>query len=474
MDYVTQILERLKRAWNEAEPSRWVRVLQRLLGQALNNPKLKRGFLQAIPFWIASVITGLLAVGFAKLFGLAEAASKALQETVSWGVFIAMPICFIGSWWIVRRFAPFARGSGIPQVIAAIELSQGRDNDKVPKLLSIRIILVKIASSCVMALGGGAIGREGPTIQIAASVFRKINDMLPEWWPKVSRRTMIVTGAAAGLAAAFNTPLGGIVFVVEELTKTHFSKFRTAIFTAVIIAGLTAEGISGPYLLLGYPKVENYSLGAFWGVILVAIIAGLAGAAMAKLILKIFAWKAGFKTTWQHIGYLLVCSLFLASMTYFLTPRAMGSGNELMTDLLFGSEKHTELYMPLVRILGPVSSFTSGGAGGVFAPSLSSGASIGSAVAAIFDLNAPNTNLLILAGMVAFLTGVTRSPFTSAILVLEMTDRHSLIFHLMAAGMIANLFALSIDRKSFYDHLKDRFLDDLDHVKDVRVAEDMP
>ena len=117
-----------------------------------------------------------------------------------------------------------------------------------------------------MALGGGVIGREGPTIQVAGSIFRKVNEWLPSWWPKVSKRNMIMTGAAAGLAAAFNTPLGGIVFAVEELTRTHISYFKTALFTAVIIAGLTAQALLGPYLYLGYPDVTNLSGSIFFGV----------------------------------------------------------------------------------------------------------------------------------------------------------------------------------------------------------------
>jgi H+/Cl- antiporter ClcA len=116
--------------------------------------------------------------------------------------------------------------------------------------------------------------------------------VLPKWWPKIAKRNMIVTGAAAGLAAAFNTPLGGIVFAIEELTKTHFSYFKTAIFSSVIIAGLTAQAFLGPYLYLGYPKIDNLSPYIFSGVLLVAIISGLLGSSMSKLILVIFAWKA--------------------------------------------------------------------------------------------------------------------------------------------------------------------------------------
>ena len=107
------------------------------------------------------------------------------------------------------RFAKFAGGSGIQQVMASIELANPRDHEKIKRLLSVRVIAIKIVSSYFMILGGGVVGREGPTIQIAGSVFRKVNQMLPAWWPKVSKRNMIMTGAAAGLAAAFNTPLGG-------------------------------------------------------------------------------------------------------------------------------------------------------------------------------------------------------------------------------------------------------------------------
>jgi len=146
-----------------------------------------------------------------------------------------------------------------------------------------------------MILGGGVVGREGPTIQIAGSVFRKINQILPDWWPKVSKRNMIMTGAAAGLAAAFNTPLGGIVFAIEELTKTHISYFRTALFTAVIIAGLTAQDLFGPYLYLGYPIIKGLSIYIFLGVILVAVLAGLGGSITGRILIIIIDLKGRLK-----------------------------------------------------------------------------------------------------------------------------------------------------------------------------------
>ena len=116
-------------------------------------------------------------------------------------------------------------------------------------------------------------------------------------------------------------------------------------------------------------------------------------------------------------------------------------------------------------------SFTTGAAGGIFAPALAAGASLGSVIAGWFELSAPDTNLLILSGMVAFLTGITRSPFTSAILVLEMTDRHSVIFYLILAGMTSGLFSILIDKHSFYDHLKIQYIHDVLHEEEQKGNE---
>lgn len=432
----------------------------------IKNERIKNNLLQAIPFWIASLLTGLVAVLYTRLFSFAELGTSYVVSRHLWWLFIITPVCFALSWWLVVRFSPYSRGSGIPQVMASIELATPKYVQKVDRLLSLKIIFIKILSSLVMVLGGGVIGREGPTIQIAGSVFRKIHAWLPKWWPKISKKNMIMTGAAAGLAAAFNTPLGGIVFAVEELTKTHINYFKTAIFTAVIIAGLTAQGLLGPYLYLGYPDVSHFSSYIFFAVALVAVVCGLTGSIMAKFILSLLKWKNGFRLRYQHLLYITVCALIIALIAYFFDHSILGSGKNLMTGVLFTDQKYSPWYTAGFRVAGPILSFTTGASGGVFAPSLSAGAEIGSVLSGWLHLSASNTNIVILAGMAGFLTGVTRSPFTSAILVLEMTDRHNLIFHLMLATMLANIVSLVIDRHSFYDHLKLNYIHDLHHEKE--------
>ncbi|QQL50982.1 chloride channel protein [Mucilaginibacter ginkgonis] len=438
-----------------------IRLILKRIFDRIHNEKLKKNALQAIPFWIASVITGLFAVAYARLFLYAENLTAIIYHFHTWLLFVVTPLCFVIAWWLVNKYSPYARGSGIPQVMAAIELSSPKTNRLVDKLLSWRIIIIKVASSLVMAIGGAIVGREGPTIQISASVYKLIYGVLPDWWPKIAKKNMLVTGAAAGLAAAFNTPLGGIVFAIEELTKTHISFFKTAIFSSVIIAGLTAEAFLGPYLYLGYPKIDHLSAWVFFPVVLVALLGGLAGSGTTKVMLWIFAWKKKFPFKRHQLLYALGVGFVVASIGYFLGKESLGSGKETMVRVLFTHNKYSEWYDAFVRMGGSILSFTSGGAGGVFAPALSAGANIGSTFAGWFTANDADANIMILAGMVAFLTGVTRSPFTSVILVLEMTDRHNLIFHLILAGMVASLASVLIDKHSFYDHLKLQYVTDL-------------
>ena len=446
------------------------KVLKRSFDR-ISNDRLKHNILQAIPFWVASLVAGLLAVSYSKAFAFLEGTTFDVLKYHGWFIFILTPVCFLIGWWLVFKYGPYARTSGIPQVRAAIELDTTHYDKKINKLLSIKILVVKVVSGLFMILGGGAVGKEGPIIHLSGIVFKKFNDWLPSWWPPISKGNMITAGAAAGLAAAFNTPLGGIVFAIEELTQTHFSYFKTALFTAVIIAGLTAQGILGPYLYLGFPDVTHVKNSIVFALIIVSILTGLLGSFMSIIILRVFRWKKTFKFTYQHVIYVFVCAIIMASISFFLDPDVLGSGRNIMLTTLFSADKYVHWYTAVFRIVGPILSFGTGASAGIFAPSISAGASIGSFMAGFLNESASNANLLILCGMVGFLTGVTRTPFTSAILVLEMTDRHSVIFYLLIAGMLAQLISLFVDKHSLYDHLKVHTLHDLTHESEPPQAE---
>lgn len=434
--------------------------MQRFFNKVLNNSKtnaLKKNFIQALPFWIASVISGFVAVVFTMLFNIVENAFKAVSVWHPSSILFITPLTFCAAYMVVYYFSPPSKGSGIPQVMAAIELNSKKHSFIIDELLNIKVILTKIISSLLMVQGGAAIGREGPTIQISASIFRLVEKAIPSSWPKLSSQNFILTGAAAGLAAAFNTPLGGIVFGIEELAKIHVKYFRTALFTAVILAGLTAQGILGPYLYLGYPNVTAQGVVIFLAVGIVGIVSGLSAGCMSSLILWIRRKKRHLHFG-ENMIFVLLAGLLVAAIGFYLNENIFGSGKSLMTTLLFSENKDVGVDTILVRILGPAICFNTGAAGGVFAPSLAAGAALGGAIGNFLHYAGTDANILILCGMVGFLTGVTRTPFTSAILVLEMTDRHGVIFFLMFAAMIAYLSALAIHKRSLYDHLKREYI----------------
>ena len=441
--------------------SRYARALawlDRYLIHPLYTPRVRRLILQSLPFWIASLLTGVAAVGYEKVFAWGEQVSFEWLSRLPVLAFGLVPLAFLASWALVHYLAPAARGSGIPQVMAGIDLSTPARHRHTAYLLSLRVAVVKVLSSVVLLLGGGVIGREGPTIQVSAAIFRAINNLQPAGWPRLSRQIALVTGGAAGLAAAFNTPLGGIVFVVEELTQIHLSRFRMAVFAAVIIAGLTAQQFLGTYLYLGFPKVT--SPGGWFQVLAMgcAMVCGLAGAVFAKVLLAVGQYRRRFTTLGAQAGWVVGCGLLMATLAYVVGIDAVGTGKPIINRLLFQNSGTSPGYLFPVRFVGMALSYSGGGAGGVFATSLSAGALLGDGLARLAGVPVLDRNLLILVSMVGFLTGVVRSPFTAAILVLEMTDRHSAIFQLLLGALLAQAIAAIIDPHSLYEHLKQGFV----------------
>ncbi|MEO8588746.1 MAG: chloride channel protein [Flavobacteriales bacterium] len=434
--------------------SDWLERLRKFLMRS----RAKEFVLLALPYQVSAILTALVAVGYAKLFAFMEARNLQLLAHDPRWIFISAPIGFLLSWWLVMRFAPLAGGAGIPQLMAAVEVSTENDRDRSWRFLNVRIILVKIASSLALIGGGGATGREAPTVQIAGSIYRTVHKLLPPFWPRVSRRVMMVTGGAAGLSAAFNTPLGGIVFAVEELTKTHIAQFRTAVLTAVILSGMTAQWLLGPYLFLGYPKLDPATFSFMYKILGIALVCGISGAVFCKVLMAFDKLRRAFTYTWAQALFAICCALLFAFTYYLLGAHTLASGKVLLEEYLFAPKVDPTTKDVAARLLGPLFTSSAGGAGGIFGPSLSAGAAIGGWIAQWFEPTRGQFNLLVVCGMAAFLTGVTRSPFTSAILVLEMTDRHSAIFQLMYASMVGYLIAYVIDPKSYYERMKDRLL----------------
>ncbi|MEZ4773937.1 MAG: chloride channel protein [Bacteroidia bacterium] len=438
--------------------TRWILdFLRSFLSKRQYDESFINASLRSLPFVAGAILTAAAAVLYAQIFNVIEVLLHSIKTNVPWLFFIITPIALVTAWWIVQKYSKAAAGSGIPQVMAA--LNSKRDTKKIPAgyLLGRKAFLTKIVSSVVALLGGAVIGREGPTIQVSSSIFFMIHQILPKDWPKVDRSRMLIAGASAGLAAAFNTPLGGIVFAVEELAKSHLNSFKSSLLYAVIFSGMTAQWLLGPYLYLGYPKITVGGFSMIGYVILFSAITGIAGAYKAKIILKIVYWKRRLQTPRAHIIFIVLSGFALAAIIYFSKDVAYGPGKEVMNRILFEGQNEGSIWLILSRFFGAIISYCTGIAGGVFATSLSTGAAIGELLTGLMNLDKDN-KVLILVSMIGFLTGLTRSPFTASILVLEMTDRHSAIFYFLLAGQIAALSARLVDRKSIYERLEGQFL----------------
>ncbi len=408
----------------------------------------KRISFEAVPIILGSILVGIVSYIYEELFHIVEKFSIYVYGISPYIFLVLSPVCFLGAYLLVEKYAKFAKGSGIPTVLATLELADTPKHYLIEKLLGLKIIIIKIASSVVLLLGGGSIGREGPTLQISTSIFKIISDFFPKATKKITLKTLIITGGASGLAAAFNTPLGGIVYVVEELSRTHINKLRTPVFTGVIIAGFTAQFFTGPYLFLGFPKIKTLPFNLIHFGIILSILGGIFGSIFAKMYLAFFEFFNNFK---YKIALVLGLGIAFAVLIILTNTKTLGTGKPLINEILFHSNTDIPWYSFPARFFGSLLSAFSGGAGGIFATSLASGASLGHFVLSFFKIQELHYNLLILMTMVAFLTSVTRTPFTAAILVLEMTDRHSAIFYFLIAGIISQFVSELIQKGSLYE-----------------------
>jgi len=429
---------------------RFVRAEIARLSTTLASPRLRRSTLQIVPFWVGGALTGLVAVGYARAFALLEQGFAVASAGNAWIVALACPLALVISWALAYFLSPEAAGSGIPQLMAAAE--PGADRKLVDRLLGPRTAVIKVVSSCAAMAGGAAIGREGPTLQISGAIFRAVHSHLPRFWPRIPPASMLLAGGAAGLAAAFNTPLGGIVYAIEELARSHIASFRSGVLHAVLTAGLVAQILIGPYLYLGFPRLGVWSNRDLPACVALGAAAGLVGAIWARALFAAVRYRGRLRGPRAQGGFALLAGLAFAGLVLLTGPTTLGSGRGVIEQLLFEDSAPSEPGIVLGRLSGSFLSFAAGGAGGIFAPALASGAALASAMAPAFAPVEPR--LLIVLGMVAFLTGVTRTPFTSFVLVLEMTDRHSALFPMMIGAMSGYAAAHLVDHESFYERVR--------------------
>lgn len=411
-------------------------------------------YIENLPFIGTGLIAGVVCCLYAMLFSFVENQSTHLFERYSYIFFIIGPILFPLSLYIVQKFSPGANGSGIPQVITCIEKSHSHLSSK---FLGLRVIVVKIISSAIGIFAGGAIGREGPSLQISAAIANSLGKFFKKLNIHVKQEQLLIAGAASGLAAAFNTPIGGIVYAIEELSQDHVRSYKDVLLFSVVIAGITAQLMLGNYLYLGYPQVASYfDFKSIFAIIMTALLSGVFGSLFSVLLVALIKWRKS-KSLKTQLFIASGIGLVIATIMYVFGERAVYSGNESINFILFSSGELSVSEMGL-RFISPLITSMSGIAGGVFAPALSAGATLGGFISEFIDPSL--RSLLGLTGMIGFLTGVTRTPITSFILVLEMTDRRTAVFAMMLAAVFSSLGTYLVGNKSFYEAIVESIKED--------------
>ena len=404
----------------------------------------ERPFLQGIPYWTAGCVVGLVAVIYSGAFSWCIQSARSVYEHHPYWLFLLSPACFFLATWVVEKFAPAAGGTGVPRVIHALNLDANTQKNEIDQVLNLKVAVVVALSSLLGVLGAGSLGREGPMVHMAACLFYFVGRQFHRLWPYTEHRSWIVAGGAAGVAAAFNAPMAGVVFVLEELAQHHFHQFKTVVISAAIIGGMISQWLSGKYLYFGYPKIGDVPFSSVPWALLLGIHCGLLAYPFHRMLQ--INWREKLPNYLNtRLKFSIFTGICIAAIAIFINPGSIGGGVSVVEDLLLKGE-HATWRLVVARFFGTVISHLSGCAGGFLAPSLGLGAAVGSMLATYTSY--PNHELLVLVGMSAFLSAIVRAPFTAWVIVIEMTDRHQAIFPLMIASLISHgTLVLIMDRR---------------------------
>ncbi|MBT0667555.1 chloride channel protein [Novosphingobium profundi] len=398
---------------------------------------------------IGAVLLGLTAIGFAWMGDKAQELFTRFQSHNIYLTLAATPFVFAGVVWLTNRVSPAARGSGIPQVMAAtknLDLAY-------TKLLSLPTALFKLLMTVAILLVGGSVGREGPTVQIAAAIMVACHKVLRV--PMTAG--VLIAGGAAGVAAAFNTPLAGVAFAIEELASAFEQRVAVLVMGAVVISGMVSLGIAGDYVYFGVMHDRLVLRSVLIVTPVAGILGGIAGGLFSKIMLS-FALS-------HHPWFLAIrkrpvlaafgCGLVVAIVGVATGGLTWGTGYETTKQMIEGQSMPAGWFGP-AKFLATAATAVSGAPGGIFAPSLSVGAGFGELLSFAFpDDPMPAVVLL---GMTGYFVGVVRAPLTAVIILMETTANRGMILPLFLTAIIADAASKLVCNTKLYHGLSHGFL----------------
>lgn len=344
---------------------------------------------------------------------------------------------------LVHFFASEAKGHGVPEVMFAVTEKKG--------VIRPRVVVVKALASAITIGSGGSVGREGPIVQIGAAWGSTIGRLLRIRDHHL--KTLVACGAASGIAATFNAPIGGALFAFEVI----LGNFSMANVSAIVISSVLSAAIGRIYFgnMASFP-IPHYQVSGIAILFLFAvlgIIGGLYGAAYAKVLLF-------FENLWDGIKAIpewlkpAIGGVMIGIVGYFF-PQVLGVGYPSVEKALLGNfHMNMLLILLILKLLMTSITIASGGSGGVFAPGLYMGAMLGGAVGLVFQILFPGLDIsdgvFAAVGMSTVFAGSAHAPITAMIMLFEMTGNYQLILPLMLATVIATTVSTKISRESIY------------------------
>lgn len=413
---------------------------------------------------VVGTLAGLVGVAFEKSVNWVQNVRIGALVEVADHWFLVWPLAFILSallamvgYFLVRRFAPEAGGSGIPEIEGALE--------ELRPVRWWRVLPVKFIGGMGTLGAGMVLGREGPMVQLGGNLGRMVVDVFRMRSPE-ARHTLLATGAAAGLSAAFNAPLAGILFIIEEMRPQFRYNLISikAVFTGVIMATIVFRIFNGDKAVIEVGKLSNAPVNTLWLYLILGMIFGCVGPLFNTLVLRTQDMfqriHGGNIKKWVLIGGLIGGSCGVLGL---IQPAASGGGFNLIPIAAAGNfSVGLLLFIFIARVITTLLCFSSGAPGGIFAPMLALGTLLGTAfgmaATPLFPAYHLDAGTFAIAGMGALLAASVRAPLTGIVLVLEMTDNYQLILPMIITCLGATLLAQFLGGKPLYSTILQRTL----------------
>jgi len=392
-------------------------------------------------FVIAALVVGVIAAIFSIGIDWATATFQRMDQAHPWFAFAVCPAGLGVIVLLTRNIFPGAQGSGIPQAMAGLRMPNPRQVDR---LLSWRIAIGKLSLTLAGFLCGASIGKEGPIVQIGCSVMNNIGRI---GMPRTAglQRLLIVAGGAAGIASAFNAPLAGAIFAIEEMAHHYDGVTGRSVLAAAMLSGFMLFAVFGANFYFGSTGA-TLPMGPAWLLVLFAgVLGGLAGGLFAQILVSPTRFLPGVVNRFAHghpVLFAIGCGFVVAVLGWLSGGHVFDASYAEARAAVHGTALLPLSFAPL-KWASTTVSYLSGIPGGIFAPSLAVGAGVGSALSRIVVMThllpgAP-MGAIAMIGMAGYFSGVVQSPITAAVIVVEMTNDPAMT---VAVGLAAGIGAV--------------------------------